>query len=275
MTAPFDLDRYDACVFDLDGTVWLGARHPIPGAAGFLDRCRDRGIAIVYATNSTVHAPDALSQRLVEAGLARPGEPVVTSGVVMARTLRQRGIVHVAGVLPHALARTLTDTGIEVEAPDDISPDDFGTVAPDRALVLAASRDATIGSIERLGRLAAAGHPVYISSKDAGFPIPGGIEPGGGVLLAALRAMYDVPVTVLGKPSPEYAAVVRDVIGGAGRTAMFGDSQRADIGTAHHLGADAILLTGHSVRPIDPALPDPTYVGTTLADTFRPYEGTP
>jgi len=77
----FDLANYDACIFDLDGTVWLGATDPIPGAADFLERCRDEGKRIAFATNAIVHAPETLSDRLCEAGLARPGEPVVTSGV--------------------------------------------------------------------------------------------------------------------------------------------------------------------------------------------------
>ena len=253
MTAPFDLSNYDACVFDLDGTVWLGAQHPIPGAAEFLDRCRERGVAIAYATNSTVHSPEGLSTRLADAGIAQPGEPVITSGLVITRTLQRHGIERAAAVIPDALADALTAAGIEIVSPDDHVPDSFGPVGDGRALVLAASRGATIGSIERLGRLAVAGHPVFISSKDAGFPIAGGIEPGGGVLLAALTAMYDVDVTVLGKPSPEYAAAVAEAVGGAQRRiAVFGDSQRADIGIADHLDADGILLTGHSVRPIDP-----------------------
>jgi NagD protein len=271
---PFDLANYDACVFDLDGTVWLGATDPIPGAADFLQRCRDEGKRIAYATNAIVHAPETLSERLCEAGLAHPGEPVVTSGLVITRTLAERGVERVAAVVPEALATALAAAGIQLLLPDDLDPDDFGPVDASRALVMASFRGATIGSIERLGRLAAAGHPLFLCSRDPGFPVTGGIEPGGGVLFAALTTMYEVTAIVLGKPSPEYAAAVADAVGGPGqRIAMIGDSQRADIGIAVELGCDSVLLTGYSVRPIDAALPVPTFVASTLADPFEPYGG--
>lgn len=272
-SAAFDATRYDAFVFDLDGTVWLGADAPIPGAHEFLDGCRERGAAVAFATNAIVHTPETLSAQLVHLGLARPGEPVVTSGTVIVRTLVDEGAELVAAVIPSQLEESLLQAGIDVVSPNDVTVDDFGPVATGRALVLASSRGATIGSIERLGRLAAAGHRTYISSKDAGFPIVGGIEPGGGVLFAALTAMYDVDATILGKPSPQYAAIVADAVGGSDRRIlMCGDSQRADIGIALELGCDSVLLTDHSIRPISSDLPAPTFIARTLADPFESFD---
>lgn len=270
----FDPASYDAFVFDLDGTVWLGAKDPIPGAAEFLERCRAQGATVAFATNATVHTPDALSAQLQSLGIARADETVVTSGTVIAHTLVAERATTVCAVIPPQLADLLIAAGIDVVDPGDVDVDTFGEVGPDRALVIAASRGATIGAIERLGRLAVAGHRVYISSKDAGFPIVGGIEPGGGVMLAALRAMYDVDATVLGKPSAQYAATVAAAVGtDPHRILMVGDSQRADIGIAAELGCDSVLLTGYSVRRIDAALPAPTFTAPTLADPFVAYTG--
>ena len=271
MRDPFDLSRYDACVFDLDGTVWLGT-DPIPGAVEFLDRCRAQGSTIAFATNAIVLSPGQLSERLVACGLSRPDEPVITGGTVMAHTVAESGASTVAAVVPPALRDQLVAAGLEVVEPDTVHPGDWGDPADALALVMAASRQATIGSLERLGRLATAGHRVYLSSRDPGFPSQGGIEPGGGVLLAATLTMYDFEPIVVGKPSRFYADAVAAAIGPVPRQiAMFGDSQRADIGIAEHLGADSILLTAHSVRPIDPALPKPTYVAATLADHPTPH----
>ncbi len=270
--SPFDLSRYDACVFDLDGTVWLGT-DPIPGAADFLEQCRAQGSTIVFATNAIVHSPETLSAQLVHAGLARPDETVVTSGAVIVRTLVGEGAATVAGVIPDQLGESLIQAGIDVVSPNEVDVHEFGPVGPERALVLASSRGATIGAIERLGRLAVAGHRVYLSSKDPGFPVQGGIEPGGGVMFAALTAMYDVEATILGKPSRYYADMVAAAAGGHDRRiVMFGDSQRADIGIAHLLDADGVLLTGHSVRPLDPTLGAPHYTATSLAETPVPHD---
>ena len=266
----FDLNRYDAAVFDLDGTIWLGPGHPIPGAREFLDRCRDLGCTIAFATNAP-RPPTPVIEQLVADGLARPGEPVITSAVVLTRTLVRRGVTRAGALVPEPMADWMRAAGIEVVAPADHDIDSFGEIGSGRALVMAASRQVTIGDIERLGRLAAAGHPVYVVSKDPGYPVAGGIEPGGGALFAALRTLYDVDATILGKPSSAYADAVAAAIGGRERRiVMFGDSQRADMGIAHELGADGVLLTTHSLRPIAPTEPLPTYTAGTLADTPLP-----
>jgi HAD superfamily hydrolase (TIGR01450 family) len=272
-TAPFDLANYDACVFDLDGTVWLGATDPIPGAAEFLARCRASGVRVAFATNAIMPSPEELSERLVTAGLARPDEPIVTSGLVITRTLVDAGVRTVAAVIPAALAESLTSAGIDVVSPDDVGPDEFGPVSSTRALVMASSRGATIGAIERLGRLASAGHRLYLSSQEPGYPVTGGIEPGGGVLMAALRFMYDVEPVVLGKPSTQYASVIAQTVGGDGtRIAMIGDSQRSDVAIAEILGCDSVFLTRYAIRPIDGGMPVPTFTAPTLADEFVPFD---
>jgi HAD superfamily hydrolase (TIGR01450 family) len=271
VVAAFDVDRYDAFVFDLDGTVWLGT-DPIPGAVDFLRRCRDAGKRIAYATNAIVLSPAELSGKLVACGIAHPDEPVVTGGVVMARTVAASGASTVAAVVPPALEAQLVEAGMQIVDPYEITVSSWGAPAADRALCMAASRQATIGAIERIGRLAHAGHRMYLSSRDPGFPVVEGIEPGGGVLLAAAHTMYDFEPIVVGKPSQFYADVVAESIGGFDQSiVMFGDSQRADIGIAEHLGADSVLLTGHSVRPLDRELPTPTFTAATLAAPPTPF----
>jgi 4-nitrophenyl phosphatase len=267
----FEFDRYDAYVFDLDGTVWLGT-DPIPGAVEFLQRCRDAGKRIAYATNAIVLSPADLSSTLVACGIAHADEPVVTGGVVMARTVAASGASTVATVVPPALEAQLVAIGVTIVDPYDVTVADWGDPVTELALCMAASRQATIGAIERIGRLASAGHRMYLSSRDPGFPVVDGIEPGGGVLLAAAHAMYNFDPILVGKPSQFYADVIAEAIGGADqRIVMFGDSQRADIGTAEHLGADSVLLTGHSVRPLDPALSTPTFAAETIAERPTPF----
>lgn len=262
---PFDLGRYKATVFDLDGTVWLSG-EPMPGAREFLDRCRSQGATIVFATNAIVSSPEQLSSELVACGLALPDEPVVTAGTVIVHTVLAARVSEVVTVAPPALHAQLSEAGIEVIPAEHADVDAWRQPAPDRALVMASSRAATIGAIEVIGRLAAAGHPMYLSSRDPGFPTRDGMEPGGGMLLAAARALYEFEPTLVGKPSQYYADTVADVVGGAGPIAVFGDSQRSDIGIAHLLGADGVLVTGRSVAPVTPDLPAPTYVTPSLSN---------
>lgn len=275
MTRDFDLADYDACVLDLDGTVWLGTT-PIPGAAAFLDECRRRGITVGFATNAVVHTPRHLLAQLVSCGLARDDEQVVTSGLVMIRTLLAASVRWIAGVMAPALAEQLGEVGIEVVSPNEVDARSFGAPGDGTALVLSSHRGATIGEIERLGRLVVAGHPLYLTSREPGFPIEGGMEPGGGVLMAALSLMYpSAAPTVVGKPSTFYAEVVAEVAGvDRTRLLMVGDSQRADIGIATELGCDGLLVTDHSVAVLDPQLPAPTFVAGSLAEPPRPFDPT-
>lgn len=267
---PFELGRYRAAVFDLDGTVWLSG-EPIPGALELLDRCRDHGTKIVFATNAIIRSPQELSDKLVACGLAQPDDPVVTAGTVVVHTVLAARVSEVVAVAPPALHVQLAQAGIEVIAAgghngDEDIADGWREPSPDRALVMASSRSATIGAIEVIGRLASHGHPLYLSSKDPAFPTKHGMEPGGGMLLAAARALYDFEPILVGKPSKYYADTVADTVGpGVEPIAMFGDSQRSDIGIAHLIGADGVLVTGRSVVPITPDLPAPTYITPSLA----------
>ena len=266
----FDVTRYTSAVFDLDGTVWL-SEVPIPGAVEFVDQCRRSGITIMFATNATQITVDHLSRRLVECGLGRSDDILITSGTVVARTLAKIGVFEVIAEAPPAMinsirAQGVTVTTLSVDAP---IPDDWITPLPGRAVVMGASRAATFGSVERIGHLASIGHPLYVTSLDPGFPSLGRIEPGGGMLVAAARALYDIDPIVLGKPSQHYADAIREQLPSDARIVMFGDSQRADIGIAELLGADGVLVTTGNPRP---DLPVPHFVTTRVGDIVREFE---
>jgi ribonucleotide monophosphatase NagD (HAD superfamily) len=213
---------------------------------------------------------------LVACGLGLPDDVVVTGGSVVAQTLGELGVTEIVAEAPPAMRRALVDAGIEVNtldshgAPADMLPTGWDRPSPGRALVVGASRAATFGSMERIGHLASLGHPMYVTSLEPGFPARGGMEPGGGMLVAAARALYDVEPIVLGKPSQFYADVVRRSVRTDGPIVFLGDSQRADIGTAAFLGADGVLV---SSKPIVADLPQPDYVTNSLADPIVALEG--
>lgn len=270
MTEPFDLSRYAAAVFDLDGTVWL-SEQPMPGAVAFVDRCRELGLTVTFATNATAFSVEHLTGLLLGCGLGREGDAVVTGGSVVARSLASYGITEVLAEVPPAMGAAIAATGATVTTLDGVDvPSPWDEPAPHRALVLGASRTATFGSVERIGYLTTVGHPLYVTSLDPGYPALGRMEPGGGMLVAALRALYEVDPIVLGKPSPQYATIVRESVRTDGPIVMFGDSQRADMGIAGHLGADGVLvsLTGR----VSSDLTRPHYVTTGLDTEIRVHQ---
>ena len=102
MATPFDLSRYAAAVFDLDGTVWL-TDTPIPGAIEFLDECRRLGLTVTFATNATAVTVPRLAELLIGCGLATVDDVVVTGGSVVARTLSELRISEVVAEAPPAM----------------------------------------------------------------------------------------------------------------------------------------------------------------------------
>lgn len=160
-------------------------------------------------------------------------------------------------------ATVTTLSGVDVPSP-------WAEPAPHRALALGASRSATFGSVERIGYLSTLGHPLYVTSLDPGYPALGRMEPGGGMLVAALRALYDVQPIVLGKPSAQYAAVVRESVRTDGPILMVGDTQRADMGTAEHLGADGLLIS--RTGRVSDEFARPAYITTGLDAEIRIHQ---
>lgn len=267
--SPFDLSNYDAAVFDLDGTVWLSGQ-PIPGAVEFLDKCRHAGLVVAFATNATALEVSTIEEMLDDCGLGRTDDHVFTGGSVVASSIAKSGVTEVIAVVPPAMRLALEWHGIRVFTPSAAVASEWSEPQCHRALVMAASRSVSLGEIELVGRLAThAGHPLYVTSLDMSFPSLHGLEPGGGMLVAAARALYPIEPIVLGKPSREYAAAIVDQLGDLQRIVMFGDSQRADMGIAALLGADGVFVTGPSRNTVSSDLSIPAFVTDHVGSSIR------
>ncbi|CAG1772558.1 partial D-glycero-D-manno-heptose 1,7-bisphosphate phosphatase, partial [uncultured bacterium] len=78
------------------------------------------------------------------------------------------------------------------------------------------------------------------------FPMPDGLAPGAGRLLAALQTATDREPIIMGKPNaPMFEAALRVLGTGVGNTLMVGDRLNTDILGAQTVGLRAALvLTG-------------------------------
>ena len=203
----------------------------------------------------------------MQCGLLLEGENVVTAGGAVANALVDDGVRAAAVLGGQGLHEAVFARGITVNRVDGIDMHEWSDFDPTKALVLGGWPDATLRDIESVGRLAAAGVPLYVTSIENGFPSGNGWQAGAGMIIAAAHALHEFEVIVCGKPSTRYAAAVRallEELRPAGSVLVVGDSQLADIGLAHELGARSIWLSrGHAANL---NLPVPTHTVVSLAE---------
>ncbi|MFF5992533.1 HAD-IIA family hydrolase [Prauserella flavalba] len=230
------LDRHDAVLLDLDGTVYHGVR-PIPHAAEAIGRARDRGTSIRFVTNNASKAPEAVAEHLKSLGVvAEPGE-VLTSAQAAARVLRDH--------LPEGAAVLVVGAGSLAAEVDggglrSVRKADAGVAA----VVQGHSPKTGWADLAEACVAIREGALWVACNADATLPTERGLLPGNGAMVAALKAATDRAPIVAGKPEPP---LFRTAAESAGATAplVVGDRLDTDIAGAVAAGVDSlVVLTG-------------------------------
>jgi 4-nitrophenyl phosphatase len=244
---------------DLDGVLWRGD-EPIARSAAAVTELRDRGLRVAFlSNNSSLTVPDVIA-KLARCGVAAEPDEVLTSALAAADLLR--------GSLP-AAAEVLTCAGPGVvEALHAVG---LQTVdrPPAAAVVVGFHRDFDFEELDRASQAIRAGARFVATNLDATYPIPGGLLPGAGAIVAAVATAAGATPEVAGKPSPAMAELVRHRLGERGM--VVGDRPSTDGALAEQLGWPfALVLSGVAGRVAPPGgerVPDPppAVVGDDLA----------
>ena len=187
--APFDFRAIDGVVLDMDGVLWLSAKI-LPGVPDFFLFLRDCGIPFVLATNNSSRNAQEYVARARGLGIPVDDDRVVTSGQVTAEELARsypRGTpIYVIG--SQSLADLLTEHGYVVD--------------PVQAQVVVVGLDVkfTYDKLQTAGRLILAGAEFIGTNGDLSLPVPDGLAPGNGSILAAIQAMTGRAPRLMGKP---------------------------------------------------------------------------
>jgi HAD superfamily hydrolase (TIGR01450 family) len=258
------VDRYDQLILDLDGCVWVGD-EPIPGAVEAITALRDAGKRLAFVTNDSRHALEDHVRKLWALGLQASLGDVVSAGAAMQHLLaetRQGRTAFVIGGEP--FLRHVADAGCRVLN---------GTELRSRAeLVLVAHSERLVYDDLRTAALAVRrGADLLATSRDATLPMPDGLWPGTGAILAAIETAAGASAAIVGKPEPQLFHTALDRLGD-GRTLVVGDRLDSDIAAAAkaHLESALVLTGGTSREEADAAKdPRPTKVADSLADLVR------
>ncbi|MBW4721173.1 HAD-IIA family hydrolase [Saccharothrix obliqua] len=253
------VDRYDALLLDLDGTVYRG-REAVPGAVEAVAAARARGTGIRFVTNNASRSPREVAGHLTELGFAAAVEEVGTSAQAAAAMLTDL-------LTPGERVLVL---GTEALA-DEVRQRGFTPVrdaAGASAVVQGLSPDLSWRDLAEAAVAIRAGARWVACNVDATLPTDRGLLPGNGSLVVALKTATGAEPAVAGKPAaPLLEQAAKSV--GAQRPLVVGDRLDTDILGAVHAGMDSLLvLTGVSTRAEVDELPAelrPTYVAEDLS----------
>ena len=251
-------DRYDQFILDLDGCVWVGG-EPTPGAVGALEEMRLAGKRLAFATNNAYESGEDLVAQLWRIGVRASLRDVVTVGGAMQHLLAETRSGRTAFVIgTAAMYRHVADAGLKVLNGTDLaSRAEVVVVAGTFDLRYADLRDATL-ALRR-------GADFLATSRDPTYPMPDGLWPGTGAVVAAVEVGSGRVASIVGKPEPQLFYTALDRLG-EGRTLVVGDRVASDLAAAAAAGLDAALvLTGDGDGADGAEDPRPVKVADTLA----------
>ncbi len=251
---------YDAYVFDLDGTVFLGDAL-LPTAGETISALRAAGRPVVFLSNNPTHTRAEYAAKLNRLGVTVTADDVIHSSLVMTNFLRRRmpsARLFVVGEDP--LKAELQAAGFELT-------EDPGQV---EAVIASFDRTFAYRKLQIAFDAIRAGARFFATNADRFCPVPGGGEPDAAAIIAAIEACTNTKVeVVVGKPSPYTIEAILDRLHlPPDRCIMTGDRLETDVTMGLNAGmAAALVLTGATDEvALAASTIVPTYVLRQLAD---------
>jgi NagD protein len=234
------IPAYDAYVFDLDGTVYLGDAL-LPRAGETIRALRARGRRTVFLSNNPTHTVATYARRLTSLGLETPESDIVNSSVVMAdflgRLRRTDGIERLFVVGEPPLMEVLATAGFELV--DD--------AASTQAVIASFDRTFAYHKLQVAFDAIRGGARFFATNGDRYCPVPGGGEPDAAAVIAAIEACTNTRCeAIVGKPSRWMTDAILAKVGvPAERCIMIGDRLETDVQMGINAGmGSALVLTG-------------------------------
>ncbi len=251
---------YDAYIFDLDGTVYLGEAM-LPTAVSTITHLRSLGKRTVFLSNNPSHTREEYAAKLTRLGLPTPPEDVINSSYVMADFLqKQMPGARLFVVGEESLCGELRRAGFELTEE---------ATAVD-AVIASFDRTFTYRKLQIAFDAIRHGARFFATNADRYCPVPGGGEPDAAAMIAAIEACTGKQVeAVVGKPSHYMAEAILTLLDlPPERCIMTGDRLETDVLMGLDAGmAGALTLTGAtSEAALAQSSIQPTYVIRRLSD---------
>jgi HAD superfamily hydrolase (TIGR01450 family) len=248
--------RYDQLIVDLDGCVWIGDQA-VDGSVEAVELLRSSGKRVAFATNNSRRTGEDYVRKLWGLGIQASLRDVVTVGGAMQHVLAEtrRGMsAFVIGT--EAMTGHVADAGLKV-----MNNTDLATRVD--LVVVSGTEDVSYADIRTAALALRRGADFLTTSRDPTYPMPDGLWPGTGALLAAVETASGRQAAIVGKPEPQLFVTAIERLGD-GRTLVVGDRLDSDVEAAKRAKLDAALvLTGETTAEEAAAARDPKPVAVS------------
>jgi 4-nitrophenyl phosphatase len=245
-----------ALILDMDGVLWRD-KQAIGDLLWIFNTIRQLNWQVSLATNNASRSVDQYLEKLHQFGVDLVPDQIITSGEATASYLQKMypngGEVYIVGEA--GLERTLAAKGFTKSEKDVL------------AVVSSFDRQLTYEKIMRAALLVRAGAPLIATNADLTFPMPEGLVPGAGAILASIVAATQTQPTIIGKPEPEmYNLAIERMQAPIEATLVVGDRLETDIAGAQKIGCQtALVLSGvTSLQAAQKWQPAPNWVTEDL-----------
>ncbi len=252
--------RADACLIDLDGTLYHRG-EAVPGAAEAVLTLRRAGVGLRFTTNTTRHPRRVLVERLRGLGIAVERQELHTAPAAAASWLAAGGARRLMLLLAEATHEEFAAFEPDLEAPDHVVVGDLGEAW-------------TYAVLDRAFRALERGAQLVAIQKNRWWNPGGGPRLDAGPFVAALEFATGREAVLVGKPSREFFATA---IAGLGvpnrRVVAVGDNVLTDVAGARAAGCLAVAVRTGSFRESDLATQPADSVLDSIADLPAWLEG--
>lgn len=237
-----------ALILDMDGVLWRG-NQPIGDLQRIFERINDLGLKVICATNNSTSTPAQFAEKITSMGGSLPAKSILNSAVASAIYLKeshpQGGPVFLVGET--GLKSAMEENGFRHSDQNPL------------AVVAGMDRKFTYEKMARAAHWIRSGVPFIGTNSDKTFPLPNGLAPGAGSILAAIEAASGVEPLIIGKPSPFLYQVAMHIIGVEPQeTLAVGDRLETDILGGQRAGMrTALVLSGVTTPEQLAAWPNP------------------
>ncbi len=247
-------------ILDMDGVLWRGNETVIDLPATF-KKIADHGLEVCLVTNNSTQSRESYLEKFERLGVRLAPHQVINSGLATAYTLKKQfpdgGCVFVVG--EDGLVTSVKEQGFSIADQNVV------------AVVAGIDRELTYQKIATAMRLIRSGAGFFGTNPDKTYPMPDGLIPGAGTVLAAIEAATDVKPVVVGKPNPFMFEMALDEMKlSPGQALVIGDRLDTDIAGGQTVGCrTALVLSG--VTTLEQAKnwsPKPDLILNNLAELF-------